>query len=644
MFHLCRFVFVMRVDNHTGPFGILKSGQRVPYCLKPNPRAAAYQRLNATTASEPPPEAQLQMLPRSPPGFPLQYLAFLLAGVMAPCFLKCGWCAARRRARKAEHTATKHKVDNLEHGLGAGPSYKKDSHSLASQFTPGCLGSAPLGPLPCASSSLDRLSLTEVIGRMGADSAKTSPTEAGRTGNAIMLPSNNGECRVVPCSRMDQITTEGVGVTTSVMSIQAWADVLTPTADPSGEVRLLPDMGTLQRVPWHQPHGIVLADLVWRPLPLKSLRDADGELPADLYWDCCPRNALRRALRLAREQHGVAIRVGFESEFVLLHNTPGARADDALYKPVDCSLYCQTSGFDAAAPVLDNITAAIHDLGIEVEQLHNESAPGQFEIITAHQPAMKAADNLLFTREAISGVARRAGLLASFLPKLEADQCGNGAHCHFSLCNVEALGSLEAGANLVAHMPVSGEANGGPGDVAARFAAGVLRYLPELMVWTLPSVMSYDRVQPHTWSGAYKVWGVDNKEVPLRLCTSGGPATHNFEIKALDATANPHLALAAIVLAGCEGIKRGWQLPEPCNVDPSSLPSSERLPKSLAEAIRSFQETTGDSPGLRLVMVAALGASLVDAYMGVRVMEEEHFRGCEGSRCPQLVKELVARY
>ncbi len=45
---------------------------------------------------------------------------------------------------------------------------------------------------------------------------------------------------------------------------------------------------------------------------------------------------------------------------------------------------------------------------------------------------------------------------------------------------------------------------------------------------------------------------MDNKEAPLRLCTSGGPHTFNFELKALDATANPHLALAAVILAGCE--------------------------------------------------------------------------------------------
>lgn len=63
----------------------------------------------------------------------------------------------------------------------------------------------------------------------------------------------------------------------------------------------------------------------------------------------CPRNALRAALRTARERHGVGFRVGFESEFVLLHDALGAAPDGTLPTAVDRSLYCQASGFDASA-------------------------------------------------------------------------------------------------------------------------------------------------------------------------------------------------------------------------------------------------------------------------------------------------------
>ena len=38
--------------------------------------------------------------------------------------------------------------------------------------------------------------------------------------------------------------------------------------------------------------------------------------------------------------------------------------------------------------MLDKIATAIQQLGIEVEQMHGESAGGQFEVVTAHKEAM----------------------------------------------------------------------------------------------------------------------------------------------------------------------------------------------------------------------------------------------------------------
>lgn len=71
---------------------------------------------------------------------------------------------------------------------------------------------------------------------------------------------------------------------------------------------------------------------------------------ADGHWVCCPRNALRRAVRQAREQHGVAFRVGFETEFVLLEEPVSeSDIDDLASVATDNSLYCQSSALNAAA-------------------------------------------------------------------------------------------------------------------------------------------------------------------------------------------------------------------------------------------------------------------------------------------------------
>jgi Glutamine synthetase, catalytic domain len=65
-----------------------------------------------------------------------------------------------------------------------------------------------------------------------------------------------------------------------------------------------------------------------------------------------------------------------------------------------------------------------------------------------------------------------------------------------------------------------------------------------------------------------RIWGINNREAPLRLCVSKGlsPSSTNAELKSTDATCNVYLALAAAVVAGLEGIAVGRKLPDPVQV------------------------------------------------------------------------------
>lgn len=72
---------------------------------------------------------------------------------------------------------------------------------------------------------------------------------------------------------------------------------------------------------------------------------------------------------------------------------------------------------------------------------------------------------------------------------------------------------------------------------------------------------------------------------------------YNIEYRAADAAACPHLALAAVVHAGCQGIQEGLTAPTPTEEDLSLLPATElskrgfvRLPESLDEALNRFIE------------------------------------------------------
>jgi glutamine synthetase len=115
---------------------------------------------------------------------------------------------------------------------------------------------------------------------------------------------------------------------------------------------------------------------------------------------------------------------------------------------------------------------------------------------------------------------------------------------------------------------------------------------------TAASVPSYLRLKPHNWSASYTSLAERDREASLRICPTvsiGGrdPARQfNLEYRAADATANPYLALAAIVRAGLEGIRSDLPTPPITTGDPSLMSQAElsagglvRLPQSLGEAL-----------------------------------------------------------
>jgi glutamine synthetase len=87
--------------------------------------------------------------------------------------------------------------------------------------------------------------------------------------------------------------------------------------------------------------------------------------------------------------------------------------------------------------------------------------------------------------------------------------------------------------------------------------------------------------------------GFQNRETPSRRCASG-----HWEFKALDATANPFLALSAILAAGMHGLTNSTVLRSgDCKVDPATLTAAQReglgvtemLPASLDDALEALR-------------------------------------------------------
>jgi glutamine synthetase len=274
-------------------------------------------------------------------------------------------------------------------------------------------------------------------------------------------------------------------------------------------------------------------------------------------------------------------------------------------------------GHDFTAALMLEITDALTAQGLAVEQAINEYGAGQQEISIGHADALTAADNQMKFRDTVRGVALRHGLLASFAPKPFGDQIGSGAHVHFSLWDTGATRSL-------LYDPA---AAGGLSAAGRHFIAGVIEHLPALVALTAPSYNSYSRLRPSAWASATTAWGFDNKEAALRVCSpfyQRAEGSYNIEFKAADASANPYLALGALIACGLDGIERSLEPAEPAGHDPARMTAPELaragvrpLPASMAEAL--------DQLAADKYLLDSMGDLLTRCYLTVRRSEAEAF-------------------
>jgi glutamine synthetase len=386
----------------------------------------------------------------------------------------------------------------------------------------------------------------------------------------------------------------GIGLTVAMQAMNS-LDQLQPVAGmgPVGEVRLVPDLETFRILPYAPHTAALLTDHV----------GLDGS-PAPV----CQRSFLKRMERdLAKR--GLVLRAGFENEFSL------ATRVDGEYVPIDSALCFSTIGMTAAQDYIDELASALEAQRIPLEQYYAELGHGQQEISTSHAPALQAADEQLLVRETIRNVATGRGLVGSLAPKPWPDNAGNGCHIHFSLWQGSANHFYDP----------AGE--DGLSDTARAFIAGVLAHLPGLCALTAPSFNSYHRIIPRYWAGAFRCWGHDNREAPVRVPSPFAGAENtstNAELKAADASCNPYLALGGLIAAGLDGLERGLEPPDPVEVDPATLSDDERAARGINRMPASQGEAL-DALAADGLLVDALGPELADSYLAVRRSEWEAY-------------------
>lgn len=373
--------------------------------------------------------------------------------------------------------------------------------------------------------------------------------------------------KAFPATQLDKRMKRGIGWTPTNVQITCFDTIAESPFGSLGDLVLIPDERARVRV--QLGDNVPIEHFV-----LGDIRHTDGR-----PWEFCTRSILRSALERLHKASGLTLFGAFEHEFQFRNGTSGI--GDAY----------TIGGFRLERRLAETLLAAMRAAGLEPDTFMKEFGAGQYEVTMDPSRGTAIADHSTILRELVRLVASNLGKQVTFTPIRDPSSVGNGVHIHLSFLKGDKPATWDpSGKHELA-------------KTAGQFVAGILKYLDSIVAITAPSAVSYLRLTPHRWSAAFNNLGFRDREASVRICPVSDlsdiskAAQFNFEFRAADATASPHLQLAAIVHAGVQGIEEGLPTPDATAedlslIDPSALASRGlvRLPTSLTEALDRFVE------------------------------------------------------
>ena len=369
-----------------------------------------------------------------------------------------------------------------------------------------------------------------------------------------------------------------------------------------GDFVMVPDLGTLRRVPWHEATAMVIADLTWH----------DGTPVV-----ASPRQILKAQTgRLAKR--GLQAMAGTELEFVL-YNDSYAAAHAAGYRDltpansynVDYSIL----GTARIEPLLRRLRNSMAGAGLQVESAKGECNLGQHEIAFRYADAVTTCDNHSVYKTGSKEIADAEGMSITFMAKPNARE-GNSCHIHLSVRENDGTPVM------------AGDGPHGLSRFGEHFIAGQLAVLPELVLWHAPNINSYKRYVPGSFAPTAVRWGVDNRTCAMRLVGHG--AGLRVENRVPGGDVNPYLAVAAMIAAGLHGVDRELPLEDAFEGNAYAAEGS-RVPSTLRDALDLWlkSELAREAFGSEVVEHYANAARVEMAAFDAAVTDWELQRGFE---------------
>ncbi|MGH3050082.1 MAG: glutamine synthetase family protein, partial [Gaiellaceae bacterium] len=147
-----------------------------------------------------------------------------------------------------------------------------------------------------------------------------------------------------------------------------------------------------------------------------------------------------------------------------------------------------------------------------------------------------------------------------------------------------------------------------------------IEHAPALMALLNPTVNAYRRIQPDSLAPTHANWGWDNRASFVRIPPERGASTR-VELRVGDGSANPYLGIAAVLLAGADGVRRKLEPPAAVSGDAYRAAADvigSPLPTSLDQALAAL--------GADEVLREGLGEVIVETFLAIKGFELERHR------------------
>jgi glutamine synthetase len=333
--------------------------------------------------------------------------------------------------------------------------------------------------------------------------------------------------------------------------------------DGYGDFAIVPDMGTLRRIPWLDRSALVLCDVA----------NHDGSPVV-----ASPRQILIAQYDRANEM-GYTPMFASELEFYL-YKESYAEAHERDYRDLtptipyilDYHILATTMDEQYLGPV----RRGMHAAGIPIEFSKGEAWYGQHEVNTRYADAVTSADRHTIYKNGVKEIAFLNGISATFMAKPSEKDIGSSCHIHSSLVDAKSGKSVF----------VEGKKET---DVFRHYLGGMRARIRELALLVAPSINSYKRYATESWAPTSISWGRDNRTCGFRIVGHG--ASRRAECRIPGADVNPYLGYAALLAAGLDGIERGTDPGPELVGNAYAEAEAEPFPSTLREAVGLWEKS-----------------------------------------------------